>query len=126
KIWTTQGLTSNKGRPRAPALASVRPGRGGGRRRPSLGCVGLAAVAAFLGERGLHVLLHLFGREVLLVRGDRPLVPQRVGQLAVAVAPVHVGRRHGDGGAGRLCLGHRRVHVFDIQVQVDGRALQRL
>src|SRR5256885_3988588 len=38
-------------------------------------------------------LLHLLGREVFEVLGDRPVVAERVDQLAVSVAPEHVGRR---------------------------------
>src|SRR5262249_15789131 len=40
-------------------------------------------------------------RDVPNVMGDAPLVAERIAQLAIAVAPKHVGKRHDHGCAGR-------------------------
>ena len=47
----------------------------------------LLALPSCLGRIGLGSPLELFGRHILLVGGNCPLVAERVGELAEAVAP---------------------------------------
>jgi hypothetical protein len=78
-------------------------------------------------HRLLHLFLHLFRRHVALVGGDRPAVAERVLDLAVAVAPEHVGQRHDRlwrrrrPPAARMAAG---VGVVHVQVDEDRRAFQ--
>lgn len=58
--------------------------------------------------------------------GDRPAMAERIHHLAVAVAPEHVRRRHGDLRARRHRLLDRGIHILHVQVQRHRRALERL
>src|SRR5262249_59020754 len=62
---------------------------------------GLAGAGPRVGERGLGPPRQLLGRHVLDVGGEGPDVAERVGHLAVAVAPEHVRWRHALPGAPR-------------------------
>ena len=57
----------------------------------------------------------LGGSDILFMRGQRPLVSERVGQFAVAIPPKHVGDEHIGAGAGSHSLFERRVHVVYIK-----------
>src|SRR5438067_2779866 len=66
-------------------------------------------------------LLHLGLADVLLVGRDPPFVPERIRELAEAVAPEHVLERHLHGRArGRRPL-ERGVAVLDVEVERHGR-----
>src|SRR5271156_3549391 len=75
-----------------------------------------------LGESVLHRRLHFFGRHVLDVGCERPLMAERIDDDAVPVAPEHVPGRHEDGRAGVLGSLDRGVAVLDIVMQRHRRA----
>src|SRR5579862_5967467 len=71
----------------------------------------------------LHRLLHLVVSHIADVRRDRPAMPERILEHAVAVAPEHVGDRHRDLRAGLFRLRGRRVDILDVQVNRDRRSV---
>ena len=93
----------------------------------AIGCSSLAFGAlGTLRERLFHGHLDFRGREILDMRGERPLVAEGVGHDAVAVAPEHVLRGHEDRGAGVRGALDRGVAVFNIVMDRDRSAGQRL
>src|SRR6266540_3485289 len=96
--------------------------RPAGRRRDAGGPPG----STHAGHRRLAALHDLLGREVLLVRGDLPLVPERIRDLAEAVAPELVLDRHRHGRARVDRLLNDLVDVLDVQEDADGCATELL
>src|SRR5271170_7468618 len=83
--------------------------------------------SAFDAGSGLaHSLLHLFGAHIANVRGRRPTVAERILELAIAIAPEHVRKRHGDLRSRVDRAPDERVHVVDIEVNGDRRTLESL
>ncbi len=78
------------------------------------------------GHRRLAALHDLLGREVLLVRGDLPLVPERIRDLAEAVAPELVLDRHRDRRARIDRLLNDLVDILDVQEDAHGCATELL
>src|SRR6185295_16543523 len=72
-----------------------------------------------------HPLLDLLRRQVPRMGRNRPVVAERVFQLAVAIAPEHLLDGHGDLGAGSHRLREHRINVFHVQVDRHRRALER-
>ena len=56
------------------------------------------------------------------MRRNHPLVPFRIADLSAAVAPEHVGHRHGDLGAGCNSAIEDAVHIIDEKIQ-SGRSI---
>ena len=77
------------------------------------------------GERGVHALLHLRRRHVLLARGEVPLVAEGVGEHPDAVAEELVLDRAQQRRARRGRARDDGVDVRDVQVQRDRRAAER-
>src|SRR6185503_6044038 len=67
-------------------------------------------------------LLHLVRGEVLLARGERPPIPERVEDRAEAIAPEHVARRHDRRGASRDGAVEVGVAVLDEKPKTGGRS----
>ena len=79
-----------------------------------------------LPKHGLDALLHFRRRHVFFVRGHPPEMTKRVFKLAGPVAVKLVSDRL----AFRCSGGHRlleeSVHVLHVEMDIDGRAAQRL
>src|SRR5438270_2056552 len=75
-------------------------------------------------EQGIGALLHLLRRYVFLVCRDRPVMPERVDEFPVAVAPEHVGDGHRDFGAGFDGAVESGIDVGGVDVDGDGRAVE--
>src|SRR5579862_3488557 len=73
-----------------------------------------------------HALLHLFHRQVLLVRADRPDMAERIDDRPHAIAIELIGDRTLNRGAGSHRLRERLVDILDVQQQADARAAERL
>src|SRR5713101_9747079 len=77
-------------------------------------------------EKFRCLLLYLFRRVIVHVRGDRPFMTERVGELAIAVAPERIHQRHGNfrscsDGPGKQCIG-----VYNGEVQGGRGAFERI
>ena len=92
--------------------------------RSSLAVIRLRALAG--AHLLLHRLLHVGRRDVAHMGGDRPAMPEWILDLAVAVAPEHLADRHCGFGAGAHRLRRDRVDIFDVKMDGDRRALERL
>ena len=68
------------------------------------------------GAHLLHRLLHLLRTWIPDVRADRPLMTERVFDLAVTIAPEHVVERHRDLRAGAHRLLEDGIHVLDVEM----------
>ena len=103
------------------------PRRPPGHRLPRAveGVSGRGASFRRLAEGFFHPGLHLVGGHFLDARAERPLVAERIGDHAVAVAPKHVGRRHHHLGPGVQGPLDGRVAVFDVMMQRNRGATQR-
>ena len=75
-----------------------------------------------LGHEFFGVSGELLGCEVLYVRGDGPLMAERVFHLTVAVAPERVGHRHIDFATGGDGAVEQRVGVLGVDVEIDAGA----
>ena len=72
----------------------------------------------------LHRFLHLLRADIPDMGADRPLMTERVFQLAIAIAPEHVVQRHRDFRARAHRLFEDGVRVLDIEMDDDRRALE--
>ncbi len=70
--------------------------------------------------------LHLFGSNVFDMLAQRPAMTERIGDLAVAIAPELIGQRHGYDGARLDRPIEHSVDIFRVQVQNDRTAAQGL
>src|SRR6516225_10089695 len=79
-----------------------------------------------LGAHALHRFLHLGRRDIANKRGDRPAMAERILNLAVAIAPEHVGHGHRSLGARPDGTRADRIDIVDIEMDRHRRALERL
>src|SRR6202035_2240184 len=72
------------------------------------------------GEERVLPALHFFRRYILDVRGNAPLLAERVGNLSVAVAPEHILQWHIDSRTCRNRAVKNLVGVRDVQMDIHG------
>src|ERR1700692_2004338 len=81
---------------------------------------GGSVLSSSLGEKRVLPALYFFRSHILDVRGDAPLLAERVGKLSVAVAPEHILHGHIDPGASCNGAIENRVGVRDLQMDIHG------
>src|SRR3954463_6385498 len=70
-------------------------------------------------EERFGVGVDLFFGQVLFVRGEGPLMAERIFDLAEAVTPELIGHRHLDGAAGLHRALEGSIRVLDVEIERD-------
>src|SRR5207302_8612693 len=66
--------------------------------------------------------MQVFRRNILYMGGDSPLLTKRVGELAVAIAPEHVLKRHLHASARIYGAVENSVRIRNVKVEIHGIA----
>src|SRR5580700_5389809 len=81
-----------------------------------------SVLSGSFGEERVLSALHFFRSHIFNVRGDAPLLAERVGNFSIAVAPEHILQRHINPSASCHSAVKNFVRVRDIQMKVYGIA----